>query len=233
VDVRDTRVLVTGATGSLGAKVVQAFLALGAEVVGTARRKTGLDELRAAVGHSDRFEAAECDVTDPAGIEALFSAVERRAPLSAVVHLVGGYAGGPLWEADDAAIDRLVSANLRSAVLVLRAALRRMVPRRAGSIVVVAGDAALAPSPGAALYGATKAAVVHLVQSAALEVRESGIRVNALLPGVVDTPDNREAMPEVDPARWVPPLAVARAAVWLAGSSGDGVSGALVRLPGG
>jgi NAD(P)-dependent dehydrogenase (short-subunit alcohol dehydrogenase family) len=233
LDVRGKRVLVAGATGGVGPAVVEAFLALGATVIGAARRRTGLDELRAAMGQSDRLECAEADLADPRGVEALFDALERKGPLDVVIHLAGAFAMGPLAELTDDELDRLVGQNLRAAALVLRASLRRMIPRRTGRVLVLAADRALAPAPGVALYGATKAGVAHLVEAAAAEVHDLGIRVNALLPGVIDTAHNRAAMPGAEPSGWVSPQAIAELLVWLAGRGGAAVNGALIRLPGG
>lgn len=225
------RVLVTGASGGLGTHVVEAFLAVGAHVVASARKKTGLDALRAAMRTSDRLALAECDVTDPEMVERMFTGVERDGPLHAVIAVVGTWKGGSVADTDDATYRQLVATNLDASFFVMRAAAKRMKPRGEGSIVVIASLTAAAPSPGAAVYGATKAAVVHLVQSAAAELLGSGVTVNALLPGTMDTPDNRSAMPDADPARWTRPQDVAAVAVRLCGGDGRGVTGAAIPLP--
>jgi NAD(P)-dependent dehydrogenase (short-subunit alcohol dehydrogenase family) len=224
-------VLVTGASGALGTRVVEAFLAIGAHVVAAARKKTTLDALRAAMKMSDRLALAESDVTDPVLVERMFEGVERDGPLDAVVAVVGTWGGGSFVEGDDAAYRRLVSTNLDASYFVMRGALRRMIPRGRGNVVVIGSMAALGPSPGQAVYGATKAAVVHLVQSAAAEARGTGVTVNALLPGTMDTPDNRAAMPDADPARWTRPEDVAAMAVRLCTSDARGVTGAAIPLP--
>lgn len=225
------RVLVTGASGALGTHVVEAFLAVGAHVVAAARRKTALDTLRAAMRLSDRLALAESDVTDSGLVERLFEGVERDGPLHAVVAVVGTWAGGPIVDCTDETYRRLLGTNLDASFLVLRAAMRRMSPRGEGSIVIVASTAAEGPSPGQAVYGATKAAIVHLVGSAAAELAGTGVRVNALLPGTMDTPDNRTAMPAADPSRWTRPADVAAMAVRLCTSDARGVTGAAIPLP--
>ncbi|MFW5876580.1 MAG: SDR family NAD(P)-dependent oxidoreductase [Myxococcota bacterium] len=231
MDLHGHRILVTGSTGGLGPSVVEALLACGARVVAVARLRTRLDELRASFEHHPRLDVAECDVSVPQGVEALFDAVEAGGGIDAVVHAAGAFVCGPLAEHDDDEVERLVQSNVTSSALVVRAAVRRMLPRRSGRIVLVAADRALCPAPHFALYGATKAALVHLVQAMADEVHREGVRIHALLPGVIDTPDNRAAMPDTDPATWASPAAIAKAAVWLLGADAESVNGALVRLP--
>jgi NAD(P)-dependent dehydrogenase (short-subunit alcohol dehydrogenase family) len=223
---------VTGATGGLGPHLVEALLACGAHVVAAARVRTRLDGLRAGLEQHERMHVAECDATHPAGVEALLEDMDGRGGVDGVVHAAGAFVYGPLAERTDAEVERVIAGNLTSTVLVVRGALRRMVPRGRGRIVVVAADRALAPCPGFALYGAAKAGAVHLVQAVADEVHGSGVRIHALLPGVIDTPGNRSAMPDVDPAGWVAPAELAKAAVWLCSSGAQAVNGALVRLPG-
>ena len=226
------RVLVTGATGGVGPSIVEAFLAVGAHVVASARRRTGLDALRAELRQHERLDVAECDAADPDGIERLLDALDRKGGLDGAVHAVGAFRYGPLADAGDGDVRAVIDANVLATAWLIRGAARRMAARASGSIVVIAADRAVEPAPGFAIYGAAKAAAVHLVQAAALEQHGTGVRVNAILPGTVDTRDNRAAMPEADPTSWASPRAIARACTWLVGSDAEGVSGALVRVPG-
>jgi NAD(P)-dependent dehydrogenase (short-subunit alcohol dehydrogenase family) len=217
---RGKRTLMTGVTGGLGPSLVEAFLALGADVLATGRRRTALDDLRAEMRHHDRLAIAECDLCDAEGVEALFDAWTRKGTPDVVVHAAGAFDEAKLEEQSDEAIERVIDDNLRSAALVLRAALRRM---SSGSVVVVASAPSAEPEPELALYCAAKAAVVHLVS--ALAEQSGELRINAILPGVLDTPGNRER----EGSR-VDPRAVARAAVWLAAEESERVSGAHVRV---
>lgn len=230
---RGRRVLVTGATGGLGPTVVAAFLGQGAEVLAAARRRTRLDELRAGLANHDRLHVAEGDASDPEGVEALFDAVTRESPLDVVVHCVGAFAYGALAEMDDATVAALISGNITASALVLRAALRRMVPAGRGSVVLVAADRAERPEANFALYGAAKAAVCHLVSACAEEAQPAGVRVNVLLPGVIDTDENRAAMPTADRSTWTAPVDIAKAALWLAGDEAGAVTGARMKISGG
>lgn len=228
----------TGVTGGLGPALVEAFLALGAEVLAAGRRRTALDDLRAGVAHHERLHTAECDLTDPAGTEALFDAWSRKGDPDVVVHAAGAWEDGALETQSDEAVAQIVSDNLTSAALVLRAALRRMRPRGRGSVVVIAASRAEEPDANEALFGAAKAGVVHLVEATARQ--SGGVRVNAVLPGVLDTAQNREMcqnrewesrekLPREVSAR-VAPAEVARAALWLASDESGGVNGARVRV---
>ncbi|MEM6960190.1 MAG: SDR family oxidoreductase [Myxococcota bacterium] len=227
--IRGARILVLGATGAVGSVVVESCLALGAEVIASARTRTRLDELRANLGQHDRLEVAECDATDPAGVEALFEAVSRKREVSNIVHCIGGFQFGPIKELETDAAQRLIDLNLVSALWVLRAALRRM-PARLRAVVIT-GARATTPEANFALYGAAKAAVTHLVEAVAQEAMSVGGRVNAILPGVIDTPTNRRAMPDADPEGWVSPLRIAKAVVWLLTDAADGLNGAHLRMP--
>jgi NAD(P)-dependent dehydrogenase (short-subunit alcohol dehydrogenase family) len=229
---RGQHVVVTGAGGALGASVCAALVASGAAVTAADLRRTTLDALRAELGQPERLMVAEADVSSTARLDALFEAVERgTGAIDAVVHCVGGYAGAALVESDDEVFERMMQLNYFAAARVLRASLRRMLPRGAGRVVVVCGLAAERPAPGAAAYGASKAALAHLVGSAAAECNGRGVTVNAVMPGMMDTPANRAAMPTADATRWVPTMTVAKAIAALLGPGGDGVNGTSVRLP--
>lgn len=230
---RDRRVLVTGATGGLGPTLVAAFLGRGAEVLATARRRTRLDELRAGLAHHERLHVAESDMSDPVGVEALFEATTREAPLDLVVHSVGAFAYGGLAGMSDSTVTRLIEGNVTASAWVLRGALRRMVSAGRGGVIMLAADRAERPEAGFALYGAAKAAVCHLVAACAEEAQPAGVRVNALLPGVIDTEENRAAMPDADRSTWTAPVDIAKAALWLASDEACAVTGAHMKISGG
>ena len=230
---RGMHVLVTGASGGIGRTLVSALLASGATVTAAARRRTALDSVRADQPRSDRLHVAEADVSRVAHVESLMDALERgTGPLDAVVHAVGDHAAGPLAEISEATLDALVVSGFSSAVLVTRGALRRMIPRKRGRVVLLGALASQSAAPDEAVYAALKAAVAHLAQSAAAEARGHGVTVNAVLPGVVDTAANRARMPAFDPARWVRPLDVAQAVTALLGEAGGAINGALLTVPG-
>ena len=229
---RPATVLVTGATGGLGPAVVAAFLADGWRVVATSRSGRPPQEL---VGH-DRLESVATDVFEPADVaEAVTVAAGDRAgaPLRALVNLVGGYAGGGLvGETPVETFERLLTLNLRATYLVTQAVLPHLVDRGGGAIVCVSARAALAPFRGAAGYAASKAAVLAFTQAVAVEYRAAGVRCNAILPSVIDTPANRAAQPDADTSRWVPPEQVAAVIRFLCSDESAPTSGAAVPVYG-
>jgi NAD(P)-dependent dehydrogenase (short-subunit alcohol dehydrogenase family) len=150
-----------------------------------------------------------------------------------VVNLAGGYAAGPrLHETPPEEFERLLALNLRPTFLVTRAALPHLLAAGGGAVVCVSARAALQPFAGAVPYATAKAAVLAFAQAVAVEYRASGVRCNAILPSVIDTPANRAAQPDADHARWVPPAQVAAVIRFLAGEESAPTSGAAVPVYG-
>jgi NAD(P)-dependent dehydrogenase (short-subunit alcohol dehydrogenase family) len=224
------RVLVTGASGAVGPAIVEALLSVGASVVAGARRRTWLDALRADMRDHERLDVAEVDVTDPAGVDELVESSERHGGFDGVVQCAGAFSTGALADAPLETLDRMVRLNFFGSLLVTRAAVRAMRRRGRGSIVLVSAERALTPAAEQGAYGASKAAVAHLGQAVALETSGTGIRVNVVLPGKIDTEENRAEEPDGSAKRLVSRAAVARTAVWLVSDESRGVSGALLRL---
>ncbi len=224
------RVLVTGATGGLGPSIVEALIAVGAEVFAAGRRRTALDTLRADLGDHERLQVAELDVSSFEGVDRLLHDIAARGGLHGVVHCAGSFAHGDLVDLEVEAISAMVQVNVTGTIAVVRSALTHIVEE--GSIVLLGADRALHPSPKFSVYGAVKAASAHLGQAAALEAHPRRVRVNSILPGIVDTPTNRAVMAGADPSGWASPQAIAKAVVWLLGDESLGTSGALLQIPG-
>jgi NAD(P)-dependent dehydrogenase (short-subunit alcohol dehydrogenase family) len=223
-------VLVAGGTGALGRGVALAFLAEGAAVLAAGRRRSEADGLLAAAGGAaGRLAFAEADVGTQEGAERAVAEARRRGPLHAVVNAVGGWAGGaPLHEADPGDLARMLAANVAPGWHLLRAALPALVAAGGGAFVEIASLAATGPQPGQAAYAASKAAALSLVLSAAEETRRAGVRVNAVLPGTMDTEANRRAMPSADRSGWVSTAEVAGTVLFLCSDDAAAVSGAAV-----
>lgn len=226
----DRVALITGGAGGLGRACVDAFLEDGWRVaVPIHRSADGLRE--PAARHGDGLTWFEADLTTEDGAA---GTVERTLAwagrLDAVVHTVGGYAGsGPLHEAPVEEWDRMMDVNLRSAYLVARAALPRLA--EGGSLVFVSSRAALRGRKGHAAYAVSKAALLTLVEAIA-EEQKGRARANAVLPGTIDTPANRAAMPDAKHGTWTPPEEIARVIVFLASPASAPVSGAAVPVYG-
>jgi NAD(P)-dependent dehydrogenase (short-subunit alcohol dehydrogenase family) len=229
---RNRTVLVTGATGGLGPAVAAAFLADGWRVVATSRSGRPPQDL---VGH-DHLESVATDLFEPADVaEAVtVAAADRaRAPLKALVNLVGGYAiGGLVHETPVEQFERQLALNLRPTYLVTKAVLPHLVDGGGGAIVCMSARAAVRPFRGAAGYATAKAAVIAFAEAVAVEYRSAGVRCNAVLPSVVDTPANRDREPDADTSRWVPPEQVAAVIRFLCSDDSAPTSGAAIPVYG-
>ncbi|MBN9656746.1 MAG: SDR family NAD(P)-dependent oxidoreductase [Acidobacteria bacterium] len=217
-------VLITGAKGGLGTYVTGAFLEAGAQVAGVSR------SIKDADFDSPSFHAFPAELSTAAKTGELVDAVFARCGrVDAVVHLLGGYAGGlSVAETGDDVFDQMLDLNLRSFFYLSRAVLPRMRAQGSGRVLAIGSRAAVDPVAHAAAYSASKAALVSLVRSIALENQDAGISANVILPGAIDTPANRAAMPEADPAKWVRPEQIAHLLVHLAGDESSQLSGAVI-----
>ena len=226
------RVLVAGGTGALGGAVSLAFLAEHADVIVTYRKQEGFDALKSVAGeHGLRLEGQRVDVTDEAAASSLIeTVVAGHGRLDALVNCVGGYAGGVnLWETEAKVFDQMMALNVRSGFVLARSVIPVMLRQGGGVIVNTASRAALGPAAGAVAYAASKAAAVAMIDSLAAEVEETGVRVNSVLPGMIDTPANRRAMPGADPTEWTKPEVIARVILFLCGDDAGAIHG--VALP--
>jgi len=208
-----------------------AFLNEDAHVVVTYRKQEGFDALKNLAGrYGSRLEGYRVDATDEAEVGKLIEGVvARHGRLDAMVNTVGGYAGGvKLWELDTKVFDQMLALNLRSGYALSRAAVRVMLKQGSGAIVNVASKAAIEHGAGAAAYAASKAAAVALMDSLAEDLKGTGIRVNSVLPSIIDTDANRKAMPTADFAKWPKPEDIARVIVFLCSDSAKVIHGAAV-----
>jgi NAD(P)-dependent dehydrogenase (short-subunit alcohol dehydrogenase family) len=220
--------LITGANGGLGTHVTRALLKSGATAIGLSKRIDSSDFQHAS------FVAMSADIaTADAANRAIAEAVSQHGRIDILAHLVGGFAGGKtVAETDDATFCSMFDLNVNSAFYVLRAVIPHMRKAGAGRIVAIGSRAAEDPGPGVGAYSAAKAALVSLIRTVARENKDAGITANVLLPGTMDTPANRAAMPKQDFTKWVPPASVASLIVWLAGDAGKDVNGAVIPVYG-
>jgi NAD(P)-dependent dehydrogenase (short-subunit alcohol dehydrogenase family) len=221
-------ILITGANGGLGSAVTNAFLEAGARVIGMSRT------IKDADFPHDRFSAVAGGLANAQDAQAIVdAAIARAGRIDGLVHLIGGFAGGSaVNDTDDATFDRMLDMNFRSAFLMMRAALPHMQAQKSGRILAIGSKSAAEPSPKAAVYAASKAALVSLIRSVARESRGQGITANIVLPGTMDTPANRAADPNADPAKWVQPQQIADLLVHLASDRGAQISGAVIPVYG-
>ena len=223
--------LITGGTGGLGAAVTRGFLDAGWRVVVPIYDEAERDRVPA----HERLALQAADLFDPDSAAAVvaLAANDAAAPLRAVVNLVGGFAEGERVHATPVAdFEAQLRLNLRPAYLVCQAALVHLLDGGGGAIVCVSSRAALRPFSGAAGYIVAKAAVLAFVDALAAEYRADDIRVNAILPSVIDTPANRRASPDADHSRWVRPEQIADVVRFLCEDGSAPISGAHVPVYG-
>jgi NAD(P)-dependent dehydrogenase (short-subunit alcohol dehydrogenase family) len=228
-------VLVAGGTGGLGNAVSLAFLEEGARVWVTYRKEEEYAALKKAAGaKAGALEGSLVDVTDErATAEFVAGIVTRHGRLDVLVNTVGGYVGGvALWELETKVFDAMLSLNLRSGYALARAVLPAMLKQRHGSIVNVAAKAALDHGAGAAAYAASKAAAVAMMDSLAADVKGTGVRVNSILPSIIDTSVNRKAMPNADFTAWPKPEEIAQVILFLCSDNSAVIHGAAVPVYG-
>jgi NAD(P)-dependent dehydrogenase (short-subunit alcohol dehydrogenase family) len=224
--------LITGGTGGLGMAVTERFLADGWRVTLPYIDDAALEDLRGrdfAQSAGDRLLAIHADLFDESSVRACVEAAASSVaePLTAVVNLVGGFAAGDrVHETPIEHFEAQFRANLRPTYLVSAAALPHLLESGDGAIVCVSTRAALRPFSGAAGYIASKAAVLALVDALAAEYTADGVRTNAVLPSVIDTPGNRASQPDADHSRWVSPHQIASVIAFLCSDASAPVSGA-------
>jgi len=223
-------VLVAGGTGALGAAVVRELLDSGWAVTATWVADRQRERIEADLGARDGLSLFEADLFDP---DAASSAVATVGGLAAVVNLVGGFMSGPrVHETDPADFERMLRLNLMPGFNLARAAMPVLVERGGGAYVGVSARPALRPFPGAAAYVTAKAGVLAFIQALDADYRADGVRANAILPSVIDTPANREATPDADFSKWVAPAEIAKVVRFLVSDDSAPTSGAAVPVYG-
>jgi NAD(P)-dependent dehydrogenase (short-subunit alcohol dehydrogenase family) len=227
--------LVAGGTGGLGRSVSLAFLEEGATVVVTYRKRDEFAALQnAAGGHAVCLEGQSVDATNEAAVRVLVDGIAAsHGHLDILVNAIGGYSGGtPLWELETKTYEQMFALNLHAGYLLARATVPVMLRQGHGAIVNVGSKAALDHAAGAAAYAASKAAAVALIDLLAADVKGKGVRVNTILPSIIDTEANRRAMPKGDFAKWPKPEDIARVILFLCSDEARVVHGAAIPVYG-
>jgi NAD(P)-dependent dehydrogenase (short-subunit alcohol dehydrogenase family) len=232
----DKVVLVTGGTGGLGREVTMAFLEAGATIVVTYQVA---EEFAAVVSAARKIGAAppvgaSVDVTDSQAVEKFIAEiVANHGRLDILVNTVGGYAGGTnLWEVDPRTYDKMLQLNLKAGYVLARAVVPKMIGQNRGWIVNIASKAAFDHAAGGALYAASKAAALALMDSLAADVKPYNINVNTVVPSIIDTAANRKAMSDADFAKWPKPEEIARVILFLCSDEARVIHGAAIPVYG-
>ncbi|MGA9241611.1 MAG: SDR family NAD(P)-dependent oxidoreductase [Silvibacterium sp.] len=228
-------ILVAGGTGGLGRAVSLTFLREGAKVVVTYRQPEEFAALQGVAGvDGTSLEGHSVEVTNEVGVgQIVDQIIAEHGRLDAMVNTVGGYAGGvKLWDLDIKTFERMLALNLRAGYALARAAIVPMLKQKSGAIVNVAAKAAFDHAGGASAYAASKAAALAMIDSLAADAKGNGVRVNSILPSIIDTPANRKAMPEANFATWPNPEDIARVILFLCSDAARVIHGAAIPVYG-
>jgi NAD(P)-dependent dehydrogenase (short-subunit alcohol dehydrogenase family) len=229
--------VITGATGALGRAAVKAFLNHGARVVSTYRSEEKQNKLIDFLGQAgDSLVSIKTDVTNEADVQALFQkVVEKYGRVDILLNIVGAYKGGAeIANTKEEDWDSMMSTNLKSAFLCSKAALPYMMRQDFGRIINVASRTALEKRyrSKSGAYAVSKAGVIVLTETIAEEVKKYDINVNCILPSTIDTPDNRQMLPEADFSKWVKPEQIAKVILFLVSEDSNTISGAAIPVYG-
>ena len=226
--------LVTGGTGGLGRSVSLALLGEGARVVVTYIYPEEFAELQAAAGANAKLEGHHIDLADEAAAKKLVDEiVTHHGGLHAFVNTVGGYAGGiKLWEMETRTFEQMYAMNVRVGYSIAKAVVPAMLRQKQGAIVNVAAKAAYDHAAGASAYAGSKAAALAMMDSLAEDVRGTGVRVNSILPSIMDTAANRKAMPNADFAKWPKTEEIAKVILFLLSEESKVIHGAAIPVYG-
>jgi NAD(P)-dependent dehydrogenase (short-subunit alcohol dehydrogenase family) len=224
-------VIITGAVGNLGVATARAFASAGHHLVLVDRSTDRLAKTFQDLNLADVLLVGGVDLSTPAALEKVVADTKARfGRIDVLVNTVGAWKGGkPVHEEDLATWDLLFNVNLRTTLLCVRAVIPTMVAQGRGRIINIASHDALVGAAGYAAYSASKSGVLRLTEALAAELKISNINVNCVLPGTIDTAQNRAALPSADFSKWVEPSALADVILFLASESARAVHG--VALP--
>jgi NAD(P)-dependent dehydrogenase (short-subunit alcohol dehydrogenase family) len=232
MDFSQRTVLITGAAGNLGRALADVFGARGANLVLVDLRRESLE--RVFGSENDRRVFAPTNLLAQAEVDATAAtAIRRFKRIDVLCNIAGGFrAGTPVHETSDETWNLLFDLNARTVLHTGRAVVPGMIAAGGGKIVNVGAYAAQKGVAQMGAYVAAKSAVIRLTEAMAAELREKNINVNCVLPTVIDTPENRKAMPDADPRRWVAPGDLANTIAFLASDGARAIHGAAVPVTG-
>jgi NAD(P)-dependent dehydrogenase (short-subunit alcohol dehydrogenase family) len=231
----DKVVLISGATGALGSAVTREFAQTQAHLALSSRSPQKLERLTAEINlPAERVFTVAADVTQAESVEDLMSSVIAHfGRIDVLLNTAGGWSGGkPVGETPVEEWDRMLALNLRSAFLLSRAVLPHLLEAGWGRIVHISSKTAVEPRARQSAYAASKMGLITLTEVIAAEVKGTGVTANVILPSIIDTSANREAMPKADPSKWVPPERIAATMRFLCSDAAASINGAHIPIYG-
>jgi NAD(P)-dependent dehydrogenase (short-subunit alcohol dehydrogenase family) len=223
--------VIFGATGGLGTAVVDAFAQRGDRIIAVARSRSGVSELAAKYPSSEGggVTGDTADLTLRQDVDDLWDRIDRVGVPRWVVNATGGYRGGKVVDSTPNDFTAMMDLNLGTTWWSCRAAARRM---QGGGIVNVSSRSALVAEPGAAAYAIAKAGVIKLTEVLAAELKSSGVRVNVVVPAIIDTPENQKSLPEKAMQKAVAPAEIAAVILYLCSDAAAAITGVAVPVYG-
>jgi len=219
--------VILGATGGLGTAVVDAFATRGDRIIAVARSIAGVSEL--AAKYPGRVTGDTANLTSRQDVDDLWERIDRVGVPRWVVNTTGGYRGGKVAETTPDDFTAMMDLNLGTAWWSCRAAARRM---QGGGIINVSSRSALVAEPGASAYAIAKAGVIKLTEVLAAELKSSGVRVNVVVPAIIDTPENRKSLPEKAMQKAVAPAEIAAVILYLCSEDAAAITGVAIPVYG-
>lgn len=224
-------VMITGAAGNLGTSTAQKFIELDSKLALVDHSADRLKQKYGALNHSTGlYLGPSVELTDPNQVGRVVSEIiEQFGSIDALINIAGGYHGGsPVHETSVETLKNLYELNVLTMFNTCQAVIPLMLEAGAGSIINIGARSGLTGTSKMGAYSASKSAVIRLTESMSAELKRSGIRVNCVLPGTIDTPRNREDMPNADFSRWVAPSEIAEIISFLASEKSVAVTGASI-----
>jgi NAD(P)-dependent dehydrogenase (short-subunit alcohol dehydrogenase family) len=234
-DFSDKVVVVTGAAGALGTEVARTFYEAGAKLVCVDLDHDGLQRIFEGISiNQEDYLIESVDLTDPEAVsEAVEKAIERFDRIDILVNTVGGFRSGtPVHETPMGVWDFMMDLNARTVFISSKAIVPHILKQGDGAVVNIGAGPGLAGRAKMAAYSASKSAVIRLTESMSAEVKSAGVRVNCIIPGTIDTPQNRKDMPEADYSMWVKPRSLANVILFLASDAARDIHGAALPVYG-
>ena len=228
-------VLITGPAGNLGSAVVGSFISKGASLVLLDHREDRLNNIFPQLGNSpDHLLISAIDLTEYSLVEsAVTQAIEHFGQIDILIHTAGGFRmGEKVHEISEESWDQLMSLNVRTLLNISKAVIPHMISKNAGKIVTIGARPALSGKAKMGSYSAAKTAVLRLTESMSAELKSQGINVNCVLPGTINTPDNRKAMPDADTSKWVSLDSLAEVIIFLSSKAAKDIHGAAIPVYG-
>jgi len=229
-------VVVTGAAGNLGKAVVKAFLNSGATVFGIDHREGRMEEFAQTAKYDNKFHPMEkVDITNMESVLTLAKEINKSfGEIDVLVNTVGAFTmDAGVHDLDRKTFQRMMGLNVYSFLNVTKAFVPQMIKKGYGKVISISARAALKGSTKMGAYAASKAALLRLTESLAAELKSENVQVNSVLPGTIDTPENRQDMPDADYSKWVSPEKLADVILFLASPDSDAISGAAIPVYGG